>query len=68
MRCKNCNVDLGEKYTVCPLCSGAATNESAKIQGISTAEYSSDTPVKAYDVPKAEKSFSIKKIKAFFNL
>ena len=45
-----------------------ATNESAKLQGLSTAEYSSDAPAKACDVPKEKKSFSIEKIKAFFNL
>lgn len=68
MRCKNCNVDLGEKYTVCPLCSGAASDEKARLQGIATAGYSSDAPAKVCDVPKEKKSFSIEKIKAFFNL
>ena len=68
MRCKNCNVDLGENYTTCPLCSGEATDEKARLQGIATAGYSSDAPAKSSDVPKARKSFSAEKLKAFFNL
>ncbi len=68
MRCKKCNVDLGENYTKCPLCGGDATDEKAKIQGITTAEYSSAKPVKSDDAPKAKKNFSIEKLKAIFNL
>lgn len=68
MRCKECNVDLGENYSRCPLCGNAASDETAKLQGIATAEYSKLAPKKENDVPKAKKSFSIEKLKAIFNL
>jgi hypothetical protein len=38
-RCKHCNIDLGEEYTVCPLCHEKAINETKKIPNIRTAEY-----------------------------
>lgn len=68
MRCKQCNVDLGENYTRCPLCGNAASDEKAKLQGLSTAEYSTSAPVREENVPKAKKSFSAEKLKAIFNL
>lgn len=39
MRCKNCNVDLPENYTVCPLCNGKTNDEPPHIDGVITAEY-----------------------------
>lgn len=56
MRCKNCNVDLPDSYTVCPLCHEKAVDEPA-ILDIPEAEYpkkylkykrphSTDIPVK----------------------
>ena len=39
MRCKECNVDLGENYTKCPLCGADAVDEAPVIEGIATAEY-----------------------------
>ena len=39
MRCKNCNVDLPEEYTHCPLCNEKAINEEPLIKGIKIAEY-----------------------------
>ena len=39
MRCKNCNVDLAEEYTHCPLCNEKACSEEPLIKGIKTAEY-----------------------------
>ncbi len=39
MRCRNCNVDLPDTYTVCPLCSGKASPDEALIGGIRLAEF-----------------------------
>ena len=39
MRCKECNVDLGENYTKCPLCGAEAVDEAPVIEGNGTAEY-----------------------------
>lgn len=39
MRCNECNVDLGEEYTKCPLCGAAAVNDEPKLKGIKTAQY-----------------------------
>ncbi len=39
MRCKECNVDLGENVTVCPLCHAKATPEKPVIEGMRVAEY-----------------------------
>ena len=39
MRCKNCNVDLPEEYTHCPLCNEKATPCESEIKGIRIAEY-----------------------------
>lgn len=68
MRCNECNVDLGESYTRCPLCGNVASADEARLEGLSTAEYPSDAPAKTPNAPKAEKSFSIEKLKAIFNL
>lgn len=68
MRCIKCNVDLAESYSRCPLCGAEAVNEPAKLLGIEEAPYSKTAPVKEKDVPKAEKNFSLEKLKAFFNL
>lgn len=38
-RCANCDVDLGEEYTICPLCKSKAVCEDKKISGFKTAEY-----------------------------
>lgn len=68
MRCKECNVDLGENYSRCPLCGSTPTDEDPKFQGMRTASFSKDAPAKDQDMPKAKGSFSIEKIKAIFNL
>lgn len=39
MRCNECNVDLGEEYTKCPLCGADASPDEPKLKGIKTAEY-----------------------------
>ncbi len=69
MRCNKCNVDLGETYTLCPLCGEKASNDEPLLKGFSVAPYPENTPVK--EMPKDNKTgknFSIEKIKAFFNL
>ena len=69
MRCNKCNVDLGETYTLCPLCGEKASKDEPLLKGYSVAPYPKDSPVKA--MPKnrnKNNSFSIEKIKSFFNL
>lgn len=39
MRCINCNVDLPDEYSNCPLCGGKASPEAPVLEGIRTAEY-----------------------------
>lgn len=39
MRCHNCNVDLPEEYSRCPLCGGKASPDAPLIEGIRIAEY-----------------------------
>ena len=39
MRCKECNVDLGENVKVCPLCKSNAVDDKPLIENIKTAEY-----------------------------
>lgn len=39
MRCTECNVDLGEEYTKCPLCGADAVDEEPHLKGIKTAQY-----------------------------
>lgn len=39
MRCKECNVDLGENVTVCPLCGGKASDDKPLIENMKVAEY-----------------------------
>ncbi len=68
MRCKECNIDLAETYTICPLCGSKASEEEAKLTGIKVAPYSKAEPVKETGVPKAAKKFSLEKLKAIFNL
>jgi len=39
MRCLECNVDLGEEYSRCPLCGAKADNAPPVLEGIRTADY-----------------------------
>lgn len=39
MRCEKCGVDLGEEYTLCPLCGEKAVNEEPILKGFKTAGY-----------------------------
>ncbi len=39
MRCRECNVDLPENYTICPLCNSKTYDDAPLIEGVRTAEY-----------------------------
>ena len=39
MRCRECNVDLPETYTACPLCGAKASPDEPVLKGIRTAEF-----------------------------
>jgi len=41
MRCNECNVDLGEEYTHCPLCGAKAVSDEPILKNIKTASYPS---------------------------
>lgn len=68
MRCKQCNVDLPETYTRCPLCGNTPSDEEPKIKGLQAVPYPDRTgnegPVK---LEKNKIPFSAEKIKAYFN-
>lgn len=69
MRCRECNVDLSESYKRCPLCSGEAFDDEARVKGIKAAPYPNNVPVKkAEKIKKPKTAFTFEKIKAFFNL
>lgn len=51
MRCNECNIDLGEEYTKCPLCGAAASNEKPHLEGIKTAAY----PIYDNEITKKKK-------------
>lgn len=48
MRCNECNVDLGEEYTKCPLCGAEASDDEPHLAGIKTAAY----PIYDNDIKK----------------
>lgn len=39
MRCRECNIDLGERYTKCPLCGSEASQDEVILTGIAQAPY-----------------------------
>ncbi|MCR5485104.1 MAG: hypothetical protein K6F09_05875 [Clostridiales bacterium] len=39
MRCRSCNIDLGEEYVRCPLCGEKASPDEPVLSGLRTAEY-----------------------------
>lgn len=55
MRCNECNVDLGEEYTKCPLCGAAAVSDEPVLKGIETAaypeQYNIEKKKRKYDFP-----------------
>ena len=68
MRCTECNVDLAESYSRCPLCGADAVNDPAKLHGINVAPYSKAAPLKEEELPMAKNGFSAERLKAYFNL
>ena len=68
MRCKECNVDLPENYTLCPLCGSAAADEEVKIKGLKAVPYSTEPAPEKTELKKIKSPFSFEKIKAYFNL
>lgn len=60
MRCPDCNVDLGEEYTRCPLCSGKATDEKPVLSGFVTAEYPEYDESTAFKKARFKCSFPLK--------
>lgn len=68
-RCQSCGVDLGEEYTVCPLCKSKATEEKKHIEGFETAAYSSEFKERnTVSAAKTAHKPSFEKLRAFFNL
>ena len=69
MRCRKCNVDLAETYTVCPLCNEKASDDAPLLEGFTVAPYPKDSPVRPTDKPqKIRYGLNKERIKAFFNL
>ena len=68
-RCPHCDVDLGEEYTVCPLCGEKAVSENKKIQGFKTAEYPKVFTLPDLSGKKAKVKYSSLKehLKAYFD-
>ncbi len=69
MRCRKCNVDLAETYTLCPLCGEKASDDAPLLEGFTVAPYPKNSPVKP--IPEEKKpsyGLSIERLKAFFNL
>ncbi len=68
MRCRECNVDLAESYTVCPLCGSEAYTDKAVLKGVKDAPYPKGVPVRPATEPEnPPPGFSFEKIKAYFN-
>ena len=69
MRCRKCNVDLAETYTLCPLCGEKASDDAPLLEGFTVAPYPKNSPVKPMEkVKKPKYGLSIERLKAFFNL
>lgn len=65
MRCPDCNVDLGEEYTRCPLCGAKASEEAPVLKGFKTAEYPQYDESAAYKKPKFKCAFPLKYLLRF---
>lgn len=69
MRCKECNVDLPETYTKCPLCGNAASDDELQFKNIKYMPYPrGQYETIALESIKTKKKFSFEKIKAFLSL
>ena len=66
MRCKECNVDLAEGYKLCPLCGSPASDEEARIKGLTAVPYSKNPPKEA-ELKKEKNRLSVERIRAYFN-
>ena len=68
-RCTKCDVDLGEEYTVCPLCGSSAVSDEKKIHGFKTAEYPKTFthPDLSYKTVKVKYNSFKDKIDAYFD-
>lgn len=60
MRCPDCNIDLGEQYTRCPLCGAKPTDEDPVLKGFVTARYPAYDKSAAYKKTKFKCSFPLK--------
>lgn len=60
MRCEKCGVDLGEEYTLCPLCGEKATNEEPVLKGFETAGYYKYNKDEAYQKAHFGKDLPLK--------
>lgn len=68
-RCKHCDIDLGEEYTVCPLCHEVTANESKNIPDIRTAEYPLSFTLPDHTTTKVKNApLSKERIKAYFHI
>lgn len=68
-RCKECNIDLGEEYTICPLCGKESINAEKKIKDFVTAPYPLTFTQPTHKKAKVkEVPLSAEKLKAFFNI
>ena len=68
-RCKECDIDLGEEYTICPLCGKESVNEEKKIKDFVTAPYPLTFTQPTHKKAKIKEApLSAEKLKAFFNI
>lgn len=68
-RCISCNIDLGEEYTVCPLCGEKTANEAKLIKGLKTAEYPITFSQPTHEKKKVKEApVSKEKLKAYFSI
>ena len=68
-RCQHCDIDLGEEYTICPLCKNETTNEKKKIDGLVTAPYPLSFTEPCHTTEKVKKApLTKEKLKAYFNI
>ncbi len=68
-RCELCNIDLGEEYTICPLCSEKSVNAHKQIPGIVTVPYPVNFTQPSHEKAKIKEApLSKEKLKAYFNI
>ena len=68
-RCRSCDIDLGEEYTICPLCGEKTVNEEKRIKGIVTAPYPLTFTQPTHEMKKVKEApLSKEKLKAYFNI